>query len=103
MPPENSLVAESSFSEVGLSRTDALNLYTFLRLSREIDNRSVILYRQGAAARRAVHGYRQRGGIGRQFLRKKFPPSASIKTPSKPVTPFQSDSTPSTPFVGWLQ
>ena len=37
----------SQFPDTNLSREDALNLYRYLRLSREIDNRSVTLYRQG--------------------------------------------------------
>jgi TPP-dependent pyruvate/acetoin dehydrogenase alpha subunit len=35
-----------TFSDVGLSRQDALNLYYYMRLSREVDNRSILLYRQ---------------------------------------------------------
>jgi TPP-dependent pyruvate/acetoin dehydrogenase alpha subunit len=36
-----------AFLEAGLSRQDGLNLYYYMRLAREMDNRSVILYRQG--------------------------------------------------------
>ena len=47
MHPEDHLTSEIVLSDYGLSRDDALNLYRYLRLSREMDNRSVTLYRQG--------------------------------------------------------
>ncbi|MBM3262287.1 MAG: thiamine pyrophosphate-dependent dehydrogenase E1 component subunit alpha [candidate division Zixibacteria bacterium] len=49
MTPSDSVLLSSarSFVDVGLTRDDALKIYYYMRLAREIDNRSIALYRQG--------------------------------------------------------